>query len=140
MMTIPPFSIFALFAEFCVTGIIFYVIWTAISNVRFNRKLAFGVLAYEVVFNISYMVMKSFGESSTPSTMKSSGDVALAIFHGIFSLFMFVTLILFFLVADRHYAKGENFFVHHHRLTSVFLYAWGISVLSGALFFVRLYM
>lgn len=140
-MTVPFFSIFALVAEFCVTGIIFYVIWTAISNVRFNRKLAFGVLAYELVFNISYMVMKSLGDGgNTSETVKSGTDIALAIFHGTFSLVMFISLVIFFVVASRHYAKGENFFVHHHRLTSVFLYAWGISVFSGALFFIRLYL
>ncbi len=140
-MTAPFFSIFALVAELCVTTLIFYIIWTAISEVRFKRKLAFGVLAYEVIFNISYMVLKSIGEDGTSTvSMKSGGDIALAIFHGTFSLLMFVALVLFFLVADRHYAKGENFFVHHHRLTSVFLYAWGISVFSGAIFFIRLYL
>jgi len=140
-MTAPLFSIFALVAEFCVTGVVFYVIWTAISNVRFNKKLGFGVLAYEVIFNISYMVMRSLEHvNEKPDVVEKPGEVALAIFHGTFSLVMFVALVIFFVVAERHYARGENFFVHHHRLTSVFLYAWGISVFSGALFFVRLYI
>jgi len=120
---------------------VFYVIWTAIANVRFNRKLGFGVLAYEVIFNISYMVMRSLEHvSEKPSVVEKPGETALAIFHGTFSLVMFIALVIFFIVADKHYAKGENFFVHHHRLTSVFLYSWSVSVLSGALFFARLYL
>lgn len=140
-MAIPLFSIFALGAEFCVTGVVFYVIWKAVAEVRFNRKLAFGVLAYEAIFNISYMVMRSLEHvNEKAGTVEKPGEVALAIFHGTFSLIMFVALVIFFSVAANRYAKGENFFVHHHRLTSVFLYAWGVSVLSGALFFVRLYL
>jgi len=140
-MTAPFFSIFALIAEFCVTAVVFYVIWTAIANVRFNRKLGFGVLAYEVIFNISYMVMRSLEHvSEKPSVVEKPGETALAIFHGTFSLVMFIALVIFFIVADKHYAKGENFYVHHHRLTSVLLYSWSVSVLSGALFFARLYL
>lgn len=140
-MTAPFFSIFALTAEFCVTAVVFYVIWKAVAEVRFNRKLAFGVLAYEVIFNISYMVMRSIEHANEKGDAgEKPGMVTLAIFHGIFSLVMFVALVVFFVVASRHYARGENFFVHHHRLTSVFLYAWSVSVFSGALFFIRLYL
>lgn len=140
-MSAPFFSIFALVAEFCVTGVVFYVIWNAVSEVRLNRKLAFGVLAYEVIFNISYMVWRSLEHANEKvAVVEKPGEVALAIFHGTFSLVMFVALVLFFWVADKRYAKGENFFVHHHRMTSIFLYAWGISVFSGALFFIRLYL
>ncbi|MEI8096651.1 MAG: hypothetical protein WCG73_00940 [Candidatus Moraniibacteriota bacterium] len=140
-MTAPFFSIFALVAEFCVTGVVFYVIWKAVGEGRFNRRLGFGVLAYEVVFNISYMVMRSLEHANEKvAVVEKPGEVALAAFHGIFSLVMFIALVIFFTVAAKHYAKGENFFVHHHRMTSIFLYAWGISVFSGALLFVRLYI
>lgn len=139
-MIIPLWSIATLVTEFFVTAVIFYVIWTAVSRLSFNRTLAFGVIAYEVVFNISYMVFRSIEhEKEAKSIVENSGTEALALFHGIFSLIMFISLIIFFLVADRHYAKGENYFVHHHRLTRIFLFAWGASVLSGAFLFAQLY-
>jgi len=140
-MNAPLLSIFTLIAEFCVTGIVFYVIWKAVAEVKFNKKLGFGVLLYETIFNISYMVMRSLDHANeNPQTVEKSGENVLGMFHGIFSLLMFLTLVVFFVVAERHYAKGENFFVHHHRMTRLFLSAWGVSVLSGAFLFVRLYL
>ncbi|MFZ2187149.1 MAG: hypothetical protein WAV46_00775 [Candidatus Moraniibacteriota bacterium] len=140
-MTIPLWSIVTLVAEIGVTAAVFHIIWKGVAEVRFNRPLAFGVLAYEVLFNISYMLGRTLEHANEkPVVAEKSGVAALAIFHGVFSLVMFVALVAFFLVAANRYAKGENFFLHHHRLTSVFLSAWGVSVLSGVFFFVRLYL
>jgi hypothetical protein len=139
-MAVPIWSTVTLLMEFVVTGAVFYIIWTGVAKMYFNRKLAFGVIVYEAFFNISYMLERSLGRESGSVVAQKSEVAALGIFHGVFSLIMFFALVIFFLVAAKHYAKGENFFVHHHRLMRVFLYAWSVSVLSGALLFTRLYI
>lgn len=139
-MAIPIWSVVTLVTELGVTAAVFFVIWKAYSAGRFIRPLAFGVLAYEVLFNISYMLSRSLQRAGGQAGVKDPGEIALAIFHGTFSLVMFVALIVFFFVAASRYARGENYFFIHRRLTVVFLWAWTVSVLSGAAFFVLLYL
>lgn len=140
-MTIPLWSIVTLVTELGVTTAVFYIIWKGVTEVRFIRPLAFLVLAYEALFNISYMVTRLLEDASKDvMAVEKPGDVLFAIFHGTLSLIMFVSLVIFFLVAAKRYAQGENFFLHHHRLTTIFLYAWAASVFSGVFLFFRLYL
>ena len=139
-MTLPIWSVVTLFTELVVTGVVLWVIRTGYRDGNFLRKWAFGVLIYEVVFNISYMLSRSLSHKNEDIASEKTGEVALAIFHGIFSLFMFLSLIIFFLVAAKRYGQGENFFLGHRKLTVSFVIAWLISVFSGILFFVRLYL
>jgi hypothetical protein len=137
----PIWSLVTLVTEIAVTTVVFFVIWRAATTGRFSRPLAFGVLAYEVLFNISYMVSRALhhaGEAKEGT--ESVIEIALAIFHGTFSLVMFVSLIAFFVTAARAYRRGENYFATHRRLTITFLYAWSLSVLSGFAFFALLYL
>ncbi len=96
------------------------------------------VLGYEVLFNISYMISREIsGQDAGPL---NPYQTFLGAFHGIFSLVMFVTLIVFFLIAARAYKKGENYFLRHKRLMIVFICAWGLSILSGVALFISLYL
>lgn len=137
-MNIPLISSITLCTELLVTASVFFVIWKGYRTGAFLRWLAFPVLAYEVLFNITYMASREASGQGT--TVYSPYDTAVAIVHGTFSLVMFIALLVFFIVAARAYARSENFFLKHKRLTLVFLIAWSISILSGVLFFVSLYL
>jgi len=137
-MDIPLTSLITLLTELLVTTAVFYVIWKGYSTGRFLRWLAFPVLAYEVLFNISYMASREANGQGT--TVYSPYDTVMAIVHGTFSLIMFIALLVFFILASLAYRRGENFFLKHRRLTFGFLVAWSISILSGILFFVSLYL
>lgn len=137
-MTIPAWSIITLFTELCVTASVYFIIWKAYRSGVFLRYFAFAVLAYEVLFNISYMLGRELGAQN--SAVYDPYLTALAIFHGTFSLIMFVTLVVFFLAAARAYRRGENYFLAHQRLTLAFIIAWGVSILSGLTFFISLYV
>ena len=137
-MHIPILSAVTLIAELLVTASVYFIIWKAYRSGRFLRWFAFGVLAYELIFNITYMFSRALnGANDGPL---NPYETALGAFHGIFSLVMFVALIVFFLAAARGYKRGENYFVKHSRLTIVFSYAWGLSILSGVTLFVTLYI
>lgn len=137
-MSIPLASCITLLTELIVTTSVFYVIWKGYRTGVFLRWLAYPVLVYEVLFNISYMASREAGGQGT--TVYSPYDTAMAIIHGTFSLVMFVALLVFFIVASLAYRRGENFFLKHRRLTVGFLVAWSISILSGILFFISLYL
>ena len=137
-MHIPVWSIVTLVTELFVTASVYFIIWKAYSAGIFLRFFAFAVLAYEVLFNISYMLSRELGEKG--NVVYSPYETGLAIFHGTFSLVMFLALVLFFLKAARVYARGENYFLRHSRLTSFFIVAWGVSILSGIAFFISLYI
>ncbi|HUC01525.1 MAG TPA: hypothetical protein VMA75_01310 [Candidatus Paceibacterota bacterium] len=137
-MHIPLLSTITLCAELIVTTSIYFIIRKAYTTGVFLRWFAFGVLAYELLFNITYMFSRELkGDSAGPL---NPYETAIGAFHGIFSLIMFVALIVFFLVAAGGYRKGENYFLKHRRLTITFVYAWGLSILSGVGLFISLYI
>ena len=142
-MTIPVTSIVTLLAEIIITILVYYIIWYAYRTGTFLRRVAFGILLYELVFNISYMVSREVGEKD--AHVYNPYETFLGIFHGIFSIIMFLTLIVFFLMAARVYPsskkkEGKNFFRVHSYSTYVFVVAWGISIRSGILLFSSLYL
>ena len=137
-MHIPVWSIITLVTEVLVTASVYFIIWKAYRTGFFLRGAAFAVLAYEVLFNITYMLSREIQGAS--DEVFSPYETALAIFHGTFSLVMFITLVAFFLSAARAYKRGENYFQYHSRLTITFVIAWGVSILSGLTFFISLYM
>lgn len=137
-MHIPPWSVVTLLTELLVTTSVYVIIWKAYRTGIFLRYFAFAVLAYEALFNISYMASRELGEQG--AAVYNPYETALAIFHGTFSLFMFAALVVFFLVAARAYKRGENYFLLHPCLTVAFVIAWGVSILSGISFFVALYI
>lgn len=138
-MHIPLISIATLASEIVITGIVAVVIWRGFTRGVFLSWLAFGGLAYELLVNVSYMARREVKGAS------AQGDLnpyltGLAIFHGIFSLLMFLALIALFIVAWRRYRAGENYFAAHPRLTLAFSIAWAISILSGITLFADLYL
>lgn len=127
--------------ELLVSGFVYGIIYDGYRRNRFHRRTAFFVLGYEVLFNISYMLSRLL--ENTPGRVTqvlTPYETSLAIFHGVFSLVMFLTLVAFFIAAARGYGRGENYFRMRPRLTILFALAWLISVLSGVAFFVNLYL
>ncbi len=137
-MHVPLVSIITLCTELLVTASVYSIVWKGYTTGRFLRLFAFAVLAYELVFNVSYMFSRELGEQS--AGVYNPYETGLAIFHGIFSLVMFATLVAFFFLASRGYKRGENYFLAHRRVTLAFVVAWGISILSGVTLFVSLYV
>jgi cation transport ATPase len=142
-MAIPWVSILTLLAEILITVLVYFVIWYAYRTGKFIRRLAFGILLYELIFNISYMISREVGQKD--SRTYNPYETALGIFHGVFSIVMFLTLVVFFLFAAHAYQKSndtkkENFFRVHTCTTVAFVCAWAISILSGILLFSSLYL
>ena len=137
-MNIPLWSVVTLCTELFVTASVYFIIWKAYTTNIFLRPFAFGVLAYEALFNITYMFSRVTGVAG--AVTYSPFEIGLAIFHGVFSIVMFVALVAFFLIAARVYKRGENYFLLHRKLTLAFVVAWGVSILSGVTFFISLYL
>jgi len=140
-MHAPFFSIVSLITELFVTASVFYIIYRAYHEGVFMRGFAYCVLGYEAIFNITYMfsrVIRHVPEHA--SAQHSPFHIGLAIFHGIFSLVMFIALIVFFLMAARAYGNGVDYFKLHPWVTTTFVIAWTISIFSGVLFFFVLYI
>ncbi|MBU6142138.1 hypothetical protein KGO95_03440 [Patescibacteria group bacterium] len=134
----PLYSTITLFAELIVSGVIFYALWSGWVRNRFPRKLVVAALSYEVLFNISYMVFRTAGDRG--GSILPPAVIALAAFHGILSLIMFLTLLAFFITAWKRYRIGINFFKTYPRLTIIFGCFWTLSVLSGSLLYVLTYL
>jgi hypothetical protein len=138
-MDIPILSIVTLLTELVITASVYFIIWKAYRTGAFMRRLAFAILGYELLFNISYMLSRELGVDES-TVVYNPYETGLAIFHGTFSLLMFVMLFVFFIMAARAYRRGENYFLIHPRLTWSFVLAWGVSILSGIAFFASLYI
>jgi hypothetical protein len=134
----PFWSQLTLFTELGITACVYFIIWRGYARNQFMSSFAFGVLLYELLFNVSNMSSRELHSLATPAL--SPYLTALAIYHGIFSLVMFIALVAFFIAGWRGYGAGVNFFALHVRLTVSFLIAWTISILSGVALFVSLYL
>lgn len=135
---IPWFSALSAGTELLVTAALLYVLHQAIFRDRFEAAILGGALAYEVLFNISYMVSQLFthGEPGHhPGWM-----VALLAGHGILSLIMFLALVGFSAAAYRAHRQGRNLFADHLAWTGVFVVLWMVSILSGEAIFVLEYV
>lgn len=138
-MHAPLISTITLCAELLVSAIIYYSLYQGYKKDKFPTRLAFGALAYEIIFNISYMVSK-VSDNAMATKVEAPATVFLAITHGILSLVMFIALIIFFVFAWKSYRKEINFFRKHKNLTIAFTFFWTLSILSGTLFYLALYV
>jgi uncharacterized membrane protein YozB (DUF420 family) len=65
---------------------------------------------------------------------------ALGAFHGILSLAMFLSLIVFLFLAIKKYREGKNYFREHKYISIVFLAFWLVALFSGfALYYATYY-
>lgn len=135
---IPWFSAFTAVTELFVTVAIFYVIYQAWANDEFHGKLLAGALAYEVLFNITYMTSRLFTHGHTGS--HPDWLVGLLAGHGILSLVMFLGLVAMSVAAYRWDQRGENLFARYSVLTGVFVVLWTISIVSGEAIFLLEYV
>ena len=90
-MTPPFLSTFTLFTEIIITAAILYVFYRGYKYNKFPFKVAFIALAYEILFNVSYMSFRALTHDDSNLTVPHSPlHTGLAIFHGTFSLIMFM--------------------------------------------------
>jgi len=130
----PTFSTITLFAEMLISLIIYYSIYSGYTKNKFPTKLVGLALAYEIIFNITYMLSRAASQSKVVGN-ESHLVVIFAIVHGILSLIMFISLIVFFVAATLRYKKQRNYFREHQLLTGTFLVFWTFSVVSGIAFY-----
>ena len=139
MQPIPWFSTFTLFTEILVTAGVLYIFYQAKTKNIFHYKTAAAVLGYEILFNISYMASRTGGHIKS-ARFEQPWEIALAAFHGIFSLLMFLALLVFMALAWKNYKKGVNYFLVHKTLTGWFIGFWLLAVISGIVFYVVSYL
>lgn len=137
-MNIPLYSTITLVAEIFVSSIIFYCFYQGFKRNKFPTRFAAAALAYEILFNITYMIYR------VPAHAKAKVEppfvIVLAILHGTLSLIMFISLIIFFILAWKNYRQGINYFQAHKKFSLSFLVFWSISVISGILFYILEYL
>lgn len=138
-MHAPLYSTITLIAEIGISAAIYYTIYRGYRDAIFSTKLAGLALIYEIVFNMSYMVSQ-VPHHVHAARIESPFIIVLAIVHGVLSLIMFLTLIIFFVIAWRQYRKKINFFKIQATLTTFFLIFWTFSVVSGILFYLMEYI
>jgi hypothetical protein len=136
---IPWFSTFTLFTELLVTASVLYVFYSAYKRNVFPFTLVAITLGYEILFNISYMASRALG-GKNPSKLAGGSVIGLAIFHGIFSLIMFIALLVFMGLAWVNYKKGINYFQQHKYSTISFIILWMIAIASGFAFYALAYL
>lgn len=136
-MHAPLYSTITLCAELLVSASVYYVVYSGYSQNVFRSWLAYGTLAYEILFNMSYMVLRAGAHLSEHTDTTA---LVFAIVHGSLSLVMFISLVVFFITAAKKYRAGENYFLAHKKLTLFFTLFWTLSILSGVSFYLLEYV
>jgi uncharacterized membrane protein YozB (DUF420 family) len=132
---------FTLLTEILLTCSVIYIFFEGYNKNIFHRKLALLSIFYETFANLTYMMSKMLGEKSAVTTNIDSSHfyVFLAVFHGLLSLAMFISLVTFLFLAFKNYRNEINYFREHKKLTISFIIFWLVSVSSGALLYFLTY-
>ena len=139
MHGIPWFSTFTLVTETLVTASLLYILYSGYYKNKFLTALTAVTLGYEVLFNISYMSYRALTHEDSTAHPDSTLHIILAAFHGTFSLLMVILLLVFMYFAWKNYKTGINFFAMRKKLTTTFLIAWLVAVISGYVFYYEAY-
>lgn len=135
-MSVAAFSHFSAASELLVTAGVFYFFWRALRHNDFRWTLVWTVIAFETLFNITYMAGR-FAAHEPVAGKTPSWATALFIAHGTLSLVMFVGLVAFVLVAFRHERVDRtNLFRARLATTWTFLTLWTLSVATGEALYV----
>lgn len=135
---VPALSALSAVTELFVTAAVFYVLYVALTRNELKARLLGFALAYEVLFNISYMTYRLLSHpepSAHPPWM-----IALVGGHGILSLAMFLALVAVSVIAYRRHAEGRNLFRERIALTYAFAGLWVVSLASGYAIFALEYL
>jgi len=139
-LMVPLWSTITLCTEIVITAIVLYVFYSGYEKNKFPHILAGIALAYEIIFNISYMTYRAVSHVAAETVeVDTPLQTGLAIFHGSLSLIMFLGLVVFFVLAWQQYGKGVNYFRQYRTLTIIFIGLWLIAVISGIVFYFVIY-
>jgi hypothetical protein len=136
-MNVFLFSTFTLFTELLVTAAVLYIFFDRYKKDKFHPSYCFSLLSTKRYLNINYMAHRT---SSVETAKMAPWHIALAAFHGIFSLLMFITLVIFFILAWLNFRKDINYFKKHATFSKIFIVSWLISITSGIIFYVITYL
>lgn len=124
---LPIYSTIAAITEIFVTAAVLYVIALNLGKHRFPVWLLVGTVLFELVANISYMVIRlQHVEPHLTGSLR-----LLAMTHGILSLIAFILLIILTILAIAAQKAGRFFFHEKRWITYPFVVIWLASVLSG---------
>lgn len=134
-MAVAAFSHFSAVSELFVTAAVFYFFRRAVRWDDYRWTFIWIVIAFETLVNITYMVARL--ASSSPKSDHPALVTWLLAGHGTLSLFMFIGLIAFVMLAFRA-AKVEkaNLFRANPVATWTFVALWTLSVLTGEALYV----
>jgi len=137
-MEAPLFSTFSAIAEIFVTAAVVYIIINNLQAKGFAWRLAAVVVVFEFSVNMLYMISRlraevASGEATGPMALFAAG-------HGLLSLIVFIALVVFFFQAYQAFKGGAFYFRDHPTLSYVFLFFWGVSVVTGEVLYVIRYL
>jgi hypothetical protein len=135
---IPVYSALTAFTELIVTVAIFYVAHRALVEDELEMRVLGAAVAYEILFNVTYMTARLFSHGHTGS--HPDWMVTLLAGHGALSFVMLLGLIAFGLLAWRGARGDRNLLREQAGSIYAFLGLWTISILSGEAVFVLEYV
>ncbi len=132
MASPPLYSTFSAITELLVTGVVFWFFYQALRHANYRWGIMAAALAYETLFNITYMVSRLFTHEEGVTHEHASWVTWYIAAHGTLSLVMFIALVWFVIWAWRRTRKGDLDPIGAHRNWAyTFLVLWTISILSG---------
>lgn len=128
----PLFSTFSALTELVVSLAVYWFFWRGMRFADYRWGLIAVAIAYETLFNITYMVSRLFTHDEGVTHEHPGWVTAFVAAHGLLSLVMFAGLIGYVIWARRRFVAGlANPLAARRRLSQAFLALWTLSVASG---------
>ena len=132
-MSVPPaFSTVSALTELLVTAAVYWFFWRALKFQDYRWGMIAVAIAYETLFNITYMVSRLFTHEEGVTHQHDPWVTWFVALHGTLSLGMFIGLVWYVVAARRAFTRGVSDPIGlRPRLAAWFLVLWTISVASG---------
>lgn len=130
--TPPAFSSLSAATELLVSAAVYWFFFRALRFGDHRWGLILVAIAYETLFNITYMVSRLVVHQEGRTHEHPAWVTGFVVVHGLLSLVMFLGLIAYVAWGRRAWNSGApNPFGAHRRLSVQFLVWWTLSVASG---------
>ena len=115
------------------TLIVVAMTWIGYRREKYSSFISMLVVAVFVSYLIAFFYYRYATGHMAAHMASEPSYIALAIGHGLISLAAIVMACVVFIIAERSFKRGENYFRLHEKTSLILVVLWPLALLSGFL-------
>ena len=118
-------------SQILITIIVAYIVYIGYSKGRFLSTFAFTSITLEIILVSAFLYFQHSNGHIAEEASEEAHYVAIAIAHGILSLYAIAHAVWAWVAARPAYLEGKNYFREHKVSSVILVLSWVLSLLTG---------